>query len=223
MIAVRHLTFGFVDRPIFDDLSLDLPECGLVAVTGANGVGKTTLLRVLGGIYRSGTEVRTASGLPARAVYLDDEFLTLDTLTVGEVLALLAAELPDLAADRLVDHPLVTDTMRHSALGTLSLGQRQRCVVAVASSLTGADAVLLDEPFNALDADGVSLARRELADLARARPVLFATHMSADIDDFAHHVLRIGGPAGPELVPTGRRALAAVEGVAKGGVATWQS
>jgi len=201
VISIRQLSFGFADRPLFKDVSFDLPERGLFAVTGPNGAGKTTLLRVLGGVYRSQTEVTTAADRPARAVYLDDEFLTLDTLTVLELLGLLAAELPGLAADRLLAHPLVTHTMRSSAVGTLSLGQRQRCVVAVASSLTTSDVVLLDEPFNALDADGVALARRELAELARSRLVLFATHVSADIDAFAHHVLEVDGQGGMHVAP----------------------
>jgi phospholipid/cholesterol/gamma-HCH transport system ATP-binding protein len=53
LIELRHLTFGYGERPILDDISLSIPKGKVTALLGASGGGKTTILRLIGGQIRA--------------------------------------------------------------------------------------------------------------------------------------------------------------------------
>lgn len=173
MMLITQLDFAYGDRTIFDGARIELPERGVVALRGSNGIGKTTLLKLLGGLLptrnRSVLELRTQR----RAVYLDADFLSLDSLTTREYLSLMAVELGtgDAVSSRLLD-PSALDTR----VVDLSLGQRQRCVLALALHLRDVDLLLLDEPLNGLDSAAGAAAREELVRAGTRATLLIATH-----------------------------------------------
>ena len=53
LVELRHLTFGYGERVILDDVSLQVPRGKVTALMGASGGGKTTVLRLIGGQYRA--------------------------------------------------------------------------------------------------------------------------------------------------------------------------
>ncbi|HMT90489.1 MAG TPA: hypothetical protein PKC73_12725, partial [Dermatophilaceae bacterium] len=95
-----EVSFAYGDRIVFDRAQFSLPEHGLVVVTGANGVGKTTLFRILGRIYPSDLRVSAgpATDFPreesaiGRLSYLDAGLLTLDRLTAAEFITGIAPD-----------------------------------------------------------------------------------------------------------------------------------
>jgi heme ABC exporter ATP-binding subunit CcmA len=159
------------DRPpVLDELELELANGQLVAVAGRNGIGKTTLLRVIAGLLvPDHGEVRLAGIDPERDRAGYNRRIGLLTagnsglyarLGVDENLAFWASQAM-LARER--RRAAITDALELFALhdvrgrrvDRLSMGQRQRLRLALAF-MHGPELVLLDEPSTSLDADGVA-------------------------------------------------------------------
>ena len=167
-------------RSVFSGLSFELAAGELLAVTGANGVGKSTLLRIVAGLLapsagRVSLEPATADSLASELHYLGHLDGLKTTLTVRRNLefwrALWAAKTVELALEavglgHLADLPV----------GLLSAGQRRR--LAIARLLIDERALwLLDEPATSLDAAGEQMLGRLIAaHLAAGGMAMVATH-----------------------------------------------
>ena len=156
MVSGRGLAKRYGDKRVFRDLDVELPDGGFLLVTGPNGSGKTTLLRMLAGLA-----VPTAGelSLPPRATigYLGHEPLVYRELTPLENLTLFA-RLYRVERERvgmLLERFGLWD-VRNDRVSTFSRGMQQRlglCRVL----LHDPELLVLDEPTNALDAQGLEL------------------------------------------------------------------
>jgi NitT/TauT family transport system ATP-binding protein len=230
--ALQGLALAYGDAPpVLKDLDLTLERGSFVAIVGASGVGKSTLLRVLAGLSApSGGTVEThftegrghrpaalvfqeARLLPWRRVLANVEF-GLEGLGLSRSERRQAAE----AALKLVG---LADFARRWPY-QLSGGQRQRVALARALAVRP-DLLLLDEPFGALDAITRAGMQDELLRLWKetGASVLMVTH---DLDEavyLADRVILLGGsPARiisdltvPEPRPRHRGALASVDSI----------
>ena len=156
------------DRALFETLDLSLAPGTVTWLRGRNGRGKTSLLRVLAGLAAplSG-EVRIAGrtlreGGPnwrRKLVYVAHQNALKDDLSALEALGFLA-RLHGLPPDetQLVQalQRMGMHSRRHAPVRTLSQGQRRRVALARLVLAHAAPLWLLDEPFDALDADGVA-------------------------------------------------------------------
>lgn len=168
LLALDRMTCARGGRLLFDQFMLTIAAGEAVHVTGANGCGKSSLLRLAGGL------LAPASGTIERgSVALADEALALDReRTLGDALCFWGAEagMAALGIERLAQVPV----------RLLSTGQARRARLArvVASE---AALWLLDEPLNGLDKDGVALLGIAIA---RHRVVgggvLAASHVALD-------------------------------------------
>ncbi len=168
-LKADHVSFAYGDRPVLEDVSLEVEAGRWVAVLGPNGSGKSTLLRVLAGLLEPATGTlrlgeRPLVDLPraevgARIAWLPQEAAYDASTTVRDLaklgrlphLGLLrrAGRLDAEAVQRALDTAGVTD-MAHRPLGSLSGGERQRARLARVLA-TGAETLLLDEPTSYLD------------------------------------------------------------------------
>ena len=158
MISARGLAKRYGDRRVFSGLDLDVVEGGFLLVTGANGSGKTTLLRVLAGLAApSAGELH----LPERHTvgYIGHEPLVYRELSPLENLTLFGRlyRIPERAerVGMLLERFGLWD-VRHERVSRFSRGMRQRlglCRVLLHDPAL----LLLDEPYNALDAQGAEL------------------------------------------------------------------
>lgn len=199
MKSLSRVDHAFGSHLAFDAASVDLPDRGVVALRGPNGCGKTTLLKLLGGVIATSCTEITRWRKDFTAVYLDTEFLTLDYLTVEEHLAMVRPlTLPSEDDWR----HLLTEEMMPIKVGDLSLGQRQRLVLTVALALKNVDVLLLDEPNNGLDQQASLAARKSILTVGKSRLVLVATHEENHWTDYD---LVVRQNDAVELSPTGAR------------------
>jgi heme exporter protein A len=191
-------------RTLFRDLSFSLRRGELLRIAGANGSGKTSLLKILCGLLApEAGEVRWQD-TPIRRlredytrhlVYLGHAPAVKDDLTAAENLAIactLAGRTasPQQAREALESYGLAAGSV---AVRRLSQGQRRRA--ALARLLLSADAPLwlLDEPFAALDAAAARFTEELIAShVAGGGAVVYTTHQEANIGAAVLRVVELG-------------------------------
>jgi branched-chain amino acid transport system ATP-binding protein len=161
MLAIRDLDLFHGDAQALDGVSLDVAQGGIVAIVGANGAGKTSLIRTVAGMHRprKGSirfKDREIAGLPSHAVcdlgigQVAEGRQVFPSLSVRENLEM-GAMLPRARAARarnlergLAMFPKLQERYAQAA-GTLSGGEQQ--MLAIARCLMGApELVMFDEP-----------------------------------------------------------------------------
>jgi heme exporter protein A len=172
VIAAQGLAKRYGDRRVFRDVELELADGGFLLVTGPNGSGKTTLLRILA---RLAAPSAGTLELPARERigYLGHEPLVYRELTPLENLTLFA-RLYRVERERvgMLLERFGLWEVRGDRVSTFSRGMQQRlglCRVL----LHDPSLLVLDEPTNALDAQGLDLLD---AVLDEPRTIVVATH-----------------------------------------------
>jgi len=189
MLNVDHLTKRYGSVTAVDDLSFQVGPGRVTGYLGPNGAGKTTTLRMLLGLTAPTSGTATINGVryrdlpnPARTV---GAALEADTFQPGrsaiEHLRILAtaAGISRRRPAEVLDMVGLTEDARRR-VGTYSLGMRQR--LTLATTLLGDPGVLiLDEPLNGLDPEGIRWMRDLLRRLAgEGRTVLVSSHLLAE-------------------------------------------
>ena len=180
MIEARDLTKRRGGRLVVDEVSFTVAGGEVAAIVGANGAGKSTILAIVAGALppdRGWVAVGGAtSGRRRQLGYVPEAADPPGHLTGGELLALAAALRGSAPLDDATRARLGVDPLAGQRIERMSLGQRRR--VCLAAALVGAPrALVLDEPDNGLDADGLdALVDLIAAATARNAAVLVATH-----------------------------------------------
>ena len=178
MIRARGLEKRYGGKRVLRDVDLDIGRGDVAVVTGPNGSGKTTLLRVVAGLLaptRGELEVEVERG---RLGFLAHEPLVYRELTAIENLDLFGRlyRVPERREriGMLLERFGLWDA-RGERVGAYSRGMQQRLALC-RTLLHEPELLLLDEPYNALDAEGAELLDRELRELAVTRTLVVATH-----------------------------------------------
>jgi ABC-2 type transport system ATP-binding protein len=200
VIAVEHLTKRFGSTLAVDDLSFRVEPARLTGFLGPNGAGKTTTLRALLGLIRPTAGSTAVFGRPYRELDSPVE-------SVGAVLEAssyhpgrsgrnhlrqlaVAARLPSSRVDEVLELVELGQAGRRRVRG-YSLGMRQRLSIA-AALLGDPRALVLDEPANGLDPQGMRWLRDLLRSLAgEGRTILVSSHVLAEVEQFAEEVVII--------------------------------
>ena len=203
-IVIEGLTKRFGPVLAVNDLSFSVPPGRVTGFLGPNGAGKTTTLRILLGLVHP-----TGGSAPINGLRYAD--LTDPARTVGAVLEATsfhpgrrardhlrilatAAQIPLARVDETLDRVRLANAA-HRRVGGFSLGMRQR--LGLAGALLGdPDVLILDEPTNGLDPDGVRWLRglmRQLA--AEGRTVLVSSHLLSEVAQTVDEVVIIAGGA----------------------------
>jgi ABC-type multidrug transport system ATPase subunit len=198
-IETRGLTRRFGTRVAVDALSMTVPDKAVYGFLGRNGAGKTTTLKMLLGLLRpsSGTAVvggidvgRNRIGAARKVGALLEAHGFYGNLSGRENLDLTRSLLGVSATE--IDRVLEVVEMRGEAgrrVSDYSLGMRQR--LGLARAMLGAPPVLiLDEPTNGLDPDGIADMRRFLKALPdrTGATVLLSSHLLGEIEQTATHI-----------------------------------
>ncbi len=194
VIDVEHLSKGYGDRLLIDDLTFKLPPGGIVGVIGPNGAGKSTLFRMI-------TEQETPDsgdirlGDTVKLGYVDQSRDTLDpNKSVWEEISG-GSEVIELGK-REVNSRAYTSAFnfkggdQQQKVGSLSGGQRNRVHLAKVLK-SGANVLLLDEPTNDLDTETLAALEDALEDFAGCAVVI--SHDRMFLDRLATHILAFEG------------------------------
>ena len=204
-LEIRYLSKQYGDFWALSDVSFTL-EPGVTGLLGANGAGKSTLMKLMtdhmprtkGEILWNGKDIlkmgrkwRELVGYTPQLQGVYDDFTAKRFLYyMGALKGMKKKEIRE-ETDKMLEAVNLTHAA-HKKIGTFSGGMRQR--VLLASSMLGKPQVLiLDEPTAGLDPEERIRIRNDIAELARDRIVLLATHVVSDIACIAKQVLLIRG------------------------------
>jgi ABC-2 type transport system ATP-binding protein len=202
VIAFDGLTKRFGNVVAVDDLTVELGRGRVIGLLGPNGAGKTTTLRLLLGLVAPTSGSATIDGRPYRA--LDEPIRHIGAVLEAtsfhpgrrarDHLRVLAATAG--LADHRVDDVLAEVGLAgaaHRRVGGFSLGMRQRLGLA-AALLGDPDVLVLDEPTNGLDPEGIRWLRDFLrAYAASGRTVLVSSHLLAEVAQTVDDVVVLAG------------------------------
>ena len=202
MITVQKLTKRYGSFTAVDDITFTAPRGAVTGFLGPNGAGKSTTMRVAVGLTRPtegsvhvlGTSYVDLDNPAARVGVLLDASAQHAGRTGREVLALGAMTIgaPRSRIDQVLEQVGLTRREAKARVGTYSLGMRQR--LGIGHALLGNPEVLiLDEPANGLDPQGIYWMRSLLRGFADAGgTVLLSSHLLHEVQLVADRIVMIG-------------------------------
>ena len=194
MLEITQLECVRGERRLYADLSFELAPHDLLQVRGANGSGKTSLLRNLcgllppaagtikwngGDIHALGEEYRAQIAWIGHLGAVKDELTARENLRFSAHVGGLAASAEDVDAAL---HRLGVDGLHYLPCKALSQGQRRRVTLARLCLCAGRTLWILDEPFTALDASAVAVTRELIeSHLGAGGMVVLTTHQEVTL------------------------------------------
>ncbi len=202
MITINNLDFSYKNVAVFKNISLEFKEGNVYGLLGENGVGKTTLLKIISGLQfpKSGT-CMIDDFIPSERnpyflqniFYLPEEVITEDT-TPEKFINKLGVFYPR------YDHSYFLNLMKelevdaNKKFNAMSYGQKKKSLLACALSLR-TDYLLLDEPTNGLDIPSKALFRKVILqhstdanenstdEINRVPTIIISTHQVKDVEN----------------------------------------
>jgi ABC-2 type transport system ATP-binding protein len=188
-------------RVAVDDLTVTIEPGRVTGFLGPNGSGKTTTMRCILGLTRPTAGTARVLGLPYRELarpmrrvgaLIDPRARHAGRTAHAHLLALAQSnDLPRQRVDEMIE--LVgLESVAHQRVHGFSLGMGQRLGLA-AALLGDPDVLVLDEPVNGLDPEGIRWVRELLRDLAaEGRTVLVSSHLMSEMEETADHLVVLG-------------------------------
>jgi ABC-2 type transport system ATP-binding protein len=201
MIAVSGLRKRFGATTALDGMSFTVRPGQVTGFVGPNGAGKSTTMRVILGLDAADAGQALIDGRPYRSLHhplrhvgslLDAAALQPSRTARNHLLWLAHSQgLTARRVDEVIDEAGLRAAARRRA-GGFSLGMRQRLGIA-AALLGDPPALMLDEPFNGMDPEGIVWMRRFLRALAaEGRAILVSSHLMGELQDTADHLVVAG-------------------------------
>ncbi len=198
MIDIKNFSFAYSKTPVFDNIDLQFEKGSIYGLLGENGVGKTTLLKVISGLLKptaGSCEVEGRKSFDREPEFLESIFLLPDELP-----------LPDSATpERFFNEMAVfypnqnLDMFHHLAqelqidpsrkFKEMSFGQQKKSLLAGALALN-TDYLLLDEPTNGLDIPSKADFRRILSErVGTGQTIIISTHQVKDVENLIDPII----------------------------------
>ena len=201
MIEARQLTKRYGTKTAVDGLDFTVRPGVVTGFLGPNGSGKSTTMRLILGLDHPTAGSVTVNGrayadhpapLAEVGALLEARSIHTGRSARNHLLALAAAHrISDQRVDEVLDLVGLTE-VAYKRVGSFSLGMGQRLGIASAL-LADPGTVILDEPINGLDPEGVRWVRNLLKDLAgEGRTVFLSSHLMAEMAQTAEHVIVVG-------------------------------
>jgi ABC-2 type transport system ATP-binding protein len=201
VIEARELTKRYGDKTVVDHLSFTIKPGEVTGFLGPNGAGKSTTMRMILGLDAPTAGSVTVNGRPYAkqpapmheiGALLEAKAVHPGRSAVGHLTALAQTHgISRKRVDEVIDLAGLS-SVANRRVGAFSLGMGQRLGIA-AALLGDPEVVMLDEPVNGLDPEGVLWVRNLLASLAaEGRAVMLSSHLMSETAQIAEHLIIIG-------------------------------
>ncbi len=199
-IVLDDISYSFRGNNVLNSLNLQIPQGSIYGILGLNGVGKTTLIKLLTGLYLPTSGTITVFGIPINSQNISvlkeytgsliEEASLYDHLTAIQNLKIVS-QMYGLDYDNIYALLKVVDLYeaRQKKVKTYSLGMRQRLGIAMAL-VSNPKLLILDEPMNGLDPLGIVEFRNFLKKLSieLGLTVIFSSHNLHEVELMATHI-----------------------------------
>lgn len=192
MIEIKNLDFSYKKTPVFSNINLSFSEGSIYGLLGENGVGKTTLLKLICGLQRPTVGNCTVDGMTShdrlpemlqRIVFMPDEVTLPDGATPQQYVNELAPFYPTFSQGTFLHLMQELEVEPDRKFKEMSFGQQKKSLIAASLSL-GTDYILLDEPTNGLDIPSKSQFRSILSKIAdEGKTIIISTHQVKDVEN----------------------------------------
>lgn len=203
VLSVNNVSKSFGDKQVLKGISFSCEGGKALGLLGRNGAGKTTMIRIIMGVFNADNGNVTLGGVPmntsnVKIGYLPEERGLYPKKKIMEQLVYFASlqgidrQTAISNADKLFKK-LQIEEYKNVRLDTLSKGNQQK-VQLIATLIANPDVVILDEPFSGLDPVNASLLKDIVKDLiADGKLVLFSSHQMNYIEEFCDDILILNG------------------------------
>lgn len=191
MLEIKNLSFSFGQKVIYDQLNMTFPISSITGLIGKNGVGKTTLFRILTKVYRSqGGEV-TFNGqavVPNMISFLPTDPYFYPYMKGNEYLDIVAKDPNELIQSRVFASQL--DLPLDELIDNYSTGMKKKIAFA-AIFAQSRPIVILDEPYNGVDLESNEAIKYIIHQYAKDRMVILSSHILSTITDISDRIYHL--------------------------------
>lgn len=188
IIEVKNLTFSFNNQKLFDNCSFSIEKSDLIAIIGPNGVGKSTLVKLILKLLKP---IKGDIKTHGKISYIPQKF-NQDQNFPAKVSELLDLECCKCSLREEVVKSLSIEDLQAKQFKNLSGGQQQRVIIAI-SLLSNPDILILDEPTVGVDSTTQKDFYKLLKELNEKRgiTILFITHDTGMVSHYFKKILCI--------------------------------
>lgn len=197
MIEIKNLDFGYKNQKVFSNISLNFEKGNIYGLLGENGVGKTTLLKLIAGLQKPSCGTCTIDGIFTfnrwpetlqKIYFISEDFAIPEGTPITNVRSI-GVFYPNYDENLFLELCEEMDVDPNRKFGEMSFGQQKKCLIATALSLN-TEYLLLDEPTNGLDIPSKSLFRQVIAKHSNEnRTIIISTHQVKDVENLIDPII----------------------------------
>ena len=197
MITINNLDFGYKNQPVFNNISLSFEKGNIYGLLGENGVGKTSLLKLVSGLQKPTAGTCEVDGIAPfdrlpetlqKIIFISEDFAIPEGTPINNIReqGMFYPNYDESLFFELCKEMEVDPSRKYAEL---SFGQQKKCLIASALSLN-TDYLLLDEPTNGLDIPSKTLFRQVIAKHANDnRTIIISTHQVKDVENLIDPII----------------------------------
>ena len=197
MITINNLDFGYKSQPVFRNISLGFEKGNIYGLLGENGVGKTSLLKLISGLQKPTAGTCEVDGIAPfnrlpetlqKIYFISEDFAIPEGTPINNVreLGMFYPNYDEQLFFELCKELDVDPTRKYAEM---SFGQQKKCLISTALALN-TDYLLLDEPTNGLDIPSKTLFRQVIAKHANDnRTIIISTHQVKDVENLIDPII----------------------------------